>query len=158
MTSLREEFSGGKIHKNWANFVAVQMNPFKKGNIYHSCLTSFWLLSTMCFLKNNHEEICTLTIHDCYATYKDVPRWLSEDYTGAACICCSDAQSSLLAKPIEDLDSDCGIIYARYIDRMSVNSVYKIGLGKFFFSSIHSLQFWIWTWSFQKFHVQTAMT
>ena len=81
----------------------------------------------MCFLKNDHEEMCTLTLHDCYATRKDVPRWLSEDYTGAACVCCSDAQSSLLAKPIEDLDSDCVIIYARYTDRMSVNSVYKIG-------------------------------
>ena len=52
--------------------------------------------------------------------------------TGATYICWAYAQSLALAKSIKDLHSDC-VKYAKYTDRVSVNSVYKIGLGKYMF-------------------------
>lgn len=79
MTSLREELSRGKIRKGWANFVTIQTNPFKKGNIHHSYLASFYLSSILCFLKSDMMKFCALTTHDCYAIYdimmSSVTKW-----------------------------------------------------------------------------------
>lgn len=80
----------------------------------------------------DHKKTCTLNIYDFHRTYKDALDDLVKTILVplvSLAICTWLKENNQQDWPNEDLVSDCVTIYAWCLDRMSINSVYDIGLG-----------------------------